>query len=95
MSHNLYFSECIRTNPDQFDTLYDTVQNPKWQYPISFFLKGVHLNKQFKQTNKQTDHYTWVCQNQFRNIPVILFKSFGSSTSTLREIGCSTEMHYI
>ena len=25
MSRNLYFSECIRTNPDQFDTLYDTV----------------------------------------------------------------------
>ena len=26
MSRNLYFSECIRTNPDQFDTLYDTVR---------------------------------------------------------------------
>ena len=28
MSRNLYFSECIRTNLDQFDTLYNTVWDP-------------------------------------------------------------------
>ena len=31
MSRNLYFSECIRTNPDQFDTLYDTVHGKPYE----------------------------------------------------------------
>ena len=34
MSRNLYFSECIRTNPDQFDTLCNTVCRDKqtWSF---------------------------------------------------------------
>ena len=48
-------------------------------------------------TNDHHSHLRLCCQNQFRNWPVILFECSGTSTSTLREIGCSgsTEMHTI
>ena len=53
MSRNLYFSECIRTNPDQFDTLYDTVRMLRFMVAAYHWTSyTLRISEKFEKANE-------------------------------------------